>query len=96
MLPSELVSKPIHEWSVDDLNLIVARQSEESQFLEFKERMPLKNQSVGWNFNGILHANERDGLAKRSWRLRMPMADIWSSGLKKPKRSRAVRNDLVT
>jgi hypothetical protein len=64
VLPSELVSKPIHEWGLDDLNLIVARQSEESQFLEFKEYMPLKNQGLGWNFNGILHANERDGLAK--------------------------------
>ncbi|MGB8817308.1 MAG: ATP-binding protein [Rhizobiaceae bacterium] len=64
MLPSELVSKPVHEWTLDDLNLIVERQSEESQFLEFKEHMPVKNQGLGWNFNGILHANQRDGLAK--------------------------------
>ncbi len=64
MLPSDLVSKPIYDWNIDDLNLIVERQSEESQFLEFKEYMPVKNQGLGWNFNGILHANQRDGLAK--------------------------------
>ena len=64
MLPSELVSKPVHEWTLADLKLIVERQSEESQFLEFKEYMPVKNQGLGWNFNGILHANQRDGLAK--------------------------------
>lgn len=64
MLPSELLAKPLHEWTLDDLTLIVERQSEESQFLEFKEYMPLNRGSQGWNSGGALHANERDGLAK--------------------------------
>jgi predicted HTH transcriptional regulator len=64
MLPSDLVSKPLYEWSADDLNQIVEKRSEESQFLEFKEYMPRDRGSLGWNFNGTLHANERDGLAK--------------------------------
>lgn len=64
MLPSELVSKPLHKWTVDDLKLIVERQSEESQFLEFKGVMTLKDGALGWNDKGKIHDSERDGLAK--------------------------------
>jgi Putative DNA-binding domain len=64
MLPSELANKPIHTWTLDDLNLIVARQSEESQFLEFKEQLPLNDGAKGWTAGQKLHRSEKDGLAK--------------------------------
>jgi Putative DNA-binding domain len=64
MLPSELVNKPLHSWTLEDLNLIVARQSEESQFLEFKAQLPHGNDAKGWASGQKLHRSEKDGIAK--------------------------------
>ena len=64
MLPSELAAKPLHLWSLEDLNLIVERQSEESQFLEFKAQLPLSDHAKGWECGSKLHRSEKDGIAK--------------------------------
>lgn len=64
MLPSELAAKPFHLWSLEDLNLIVERQSEESQFLEFKARLPLSDDAKGWESGSKLHRSEKEGIAK--------------------------------
>ena len=64
MLPSELAAKPLHSWSLEDLNLIVERQSEESRFLELKAQLPLSNDLKGWVTGQKLHRSEKDGIAK--------------------------------
>jgi len=63
-LMSELKNKPLSQWSLEDLQLIVEQEWEESADFEIKRELPLSKGSQGWSDKKKLHRTEREGLAQ--------------------------------
>ena len=61
---SSLRNKPISQWTIDDLNLVVSQEWVEDSQFEIKQSLPLKKDARGWAHSAKIHASERDGLAQ--------------------------------
>lgn len=61
---TDLRTKPINRWTIDDLNRIVDQEWVEDAQFELKQTLPLKKDARGWVASGRIHASERDGLAQ--------------------------------